>query len=106
MLSSKSDLRFARVIERYSAGDEPVYQYISDPMLRYYTAGFYLNDRIVPIQGRDPKQGYVIVNDADKKDFYDEYADKYQLSAVYESKVKSCDTRRTVTIFYFSSDLR
>ncbi|MBD5369312.1 MAG: dolichyl-phosphate-mannose--protein mannosyltransferase [Bacteroides sp.] len=106
LLSSKSDLRFARVIERYSAGDEPVYQYISDPMLRYYTAGFYLNDRIVPIQGRDPKQGYVMVNDADKKDFYDEYADKYQLSAVYESKVKSCDTRRTVTIFYFSSDLR
>lgn len=106
VLSSKSDLRFAREIERFSAGDEPVYQFISDGMLRYYTAGFYLNDRIVPIQGREPHQGYVMVNDPDMEEFMREYGEKYKLSQVYHSDVKSCDTRRPVTIYYFTSDLR
>ncbi|MDE6485445.1 MAG: hypothetical protein K2L14_08635 [Duncaniella sp.] len=106
VLSSKSDIYFARVLQHYTADDETVYQYIREPMLRYYTTGFYLNDRVVPIQGRSPKQGYVMVNECDMEDFRKEYGEKYHLSPIYTSPFKSCDTRRIMTLFYFSSDLR
>ncbi|MDE6415651.1 MAG: hypothetical protein K2K68_01315, partial [Duncaniella sp.] len=106
VLSSKSDIRFARVLQHYAADDETVYQYIDDPMLRYYTTGFYLNDRVVPIQGRSPKQGYIMINDNNMESFSREYGEKYKLSPVYTSPFKSCDTRGLTTIYYFSSDLR
>lgn len=106
ILSDKSDIRFVNVLGRYVADDEPVYQYINIDMFRYFTVGFYMNDRVVPIQGRTPRQGYVIVNEPDVEEFYKEYGEKYRLSPVYRSSRKSCDTRRKVVIFYFNSDFR
>ncbi|MDE5785451.1 MAG: hypothetical protein K2H98_02870, partial [Duncaniella sp.] len=73
VLSNKSDIRFVNVLSRYVGEDELVYQYMNIDMLRYYTVGFYMNDRVVPLDGRSPRQGYVIVNEPDVKAFYEEY---------------------------------
>ncbi len=106
ILSSKSDIRIVRIVEQYASPGETVYQYITGDMMRFYTAGFYLNDRVVPLQGRSPRMGYVMVNSGSMDRFLKEYGEKYSLSKVYESDRKSCDTRDGVTVFYFTSDFR
>ncbi|MCM1519194.1 MAG: hypothetical protein NC098_00200 [Lachnoclostridium sp.] len=98
VLNSKSDIRYANVLSRYAAPDEIIYSYVDTPMLRYYTAGYYLGDRVVPIQGRSPRGGYLLVGEKDLTKFMKRYGDAYDYSVIYRSSTKSCDTRQKTLI--------
>lgn len=103
VLNTKSDIRLARVVERFVGPGEKVYTFVDTPMLRYYTAGFYLDDRVVPIQGRNPREGYLFVGENDYGKFVADYADQYDLHPIYRSSLKSCDTRQRTLIVRFES---
>lgn len=56
LLNAKSDLPMAENIARLLPEDKPLYQYLDDPRMRYYTINFYLGDRVRPVQSPDSLQ--------------------------------------------------
>ncbi len=104
VLNTKSDFRLAaEVLGRQSSPEDKVYSFVSTPMLRFYTAGFYLHDNVVPIQGRNPGHGLLLVGEKDYDLFMETYGDIYTVTPLYESKLKSCDIRQRVKLLRFDS---
>ncbi|MCM1110368.1 MAG: glycosyltransferase family 39 protein [Clostridium sp.] len=106
VLSAKSDRWMARRIEKeVAAAPAEVYSYVSVPMLRFYTTGFYTSDGILQID--DPNKiartigssGYLLVSADDLGRLESEgFLDGYRVEKRLEGKRKSCDTRR-VAVF-------
>lgn len=104
VLNTKSDFRLAaEVIGRYTGPEEKIYSYVSTPMLRFYTAGFYLRDNVVPIQGRRPDHGLLLVGEKDYEEFIENYGATYTVTPLYESTLKSCDIRQRVKLLRFDT---
>lgn len=56
---------------------------------------------MVPIQGRTPSEGYLLVGERDMEEFIKAYGDRYAVSTVYTSPLKSCDIRQKARILHF-----
>lgn len=103
ILNVKSDITLAREINRLQPSGD-VYGYINVDMLRFYTAGFYTGDRIVPIEKmkKAPVAGesvYLLVGEKDLDEFNKEYGPRVSLTPVYTAPRKSCDTKQVTTIY-------
>lgn len=103
ILNVKSDITLAREINRLQPSGD-VYGYINVDMLRFYTAGFYTGDRIVPIEKmkKAPVAGesvYLLVGEKDMDEFNKEYGTRVSLTPVYTAPRKSCDTKQVTTIY-------
>ena len=112
VLNTKSDQPIARVIETKAPKESPVYMYVDDPMLRYYTVNFYLGDRLrlfeIPEGSATlrekqelPADGYVLVGEQEVATLAERYPG-YSFEEVYRGDRKSCDTRRVPTLQRFS----
>lgn len=102
VLSAKSDLPLARAISAaVPAG--VVYQYIDDPMLRYYTVNFYIGDRIRPFDvDNAPDQGVILADDYAIGRWSEQYGDRYcVVGKVLTASQKSCDSRSVPTLWQF-----
>lgn len=103
ILNVKSDITLAQEINRLQPAGN-VYGYINVDMLRFYTAGFYTGDRIVPIEKmkKTPASGesvYLLVGEKDLGEFNKEYGTRVSLTPVYTAPRKSCDTKQVTTIY-------
>lgn len=99
VLNTKSDISVAREIQRLQPTGH-VYSYNEDRLLRYYTANFYLHDRIKPYRGQPVADGALLV--VGKQD-YPRFLEKYghRVSALMvrrDKKRKSCDSRQPVLL--------
>lgn len=97
ILNQKSDIDIARQIKLLNNNDEPVYEYIDDPMLRYYTANFYLDDKI-RLYSPQAKEGWLIVCDDDMESWLEKSEGSHTTRLVWRQHKKSCDRNRPVMI--------
>ncbi|MDE6278704.1 MAG: hypothetical protein K2M05_01890, partial [Paramuribaculum sp.] len=97
ILNQKSDIDIARRIEQLNINNEPVYEYIDDPMLRYYTANFYLDDRI-RLYSPQANEGWLIVCEEDMESWLKESEGHHSTQLVWRQPKKSCDRNRPVMI--------
>lgn len=119
VLSVKSDRSLAQTVTEIVPDSEPIYQFINDPMLRYYTVGFYTGDRVrlydgpdegasasveIPQQAR-PDSGWILISKKDMQVFEERHPD-VNLELQYKSQHKSGDRRDTVMVFRFNSPIR
>lgn len=100
VLNAKSDLPIARHIASV-APQGPVYSYIDDPFLRFYTINFYLGDRVKLFEAERPDSGLIIIGDRDLEKFSSRNPDVI-LDPIYHSPTRSCDHRQPVTLYSFS----
>ncbi len=101
MLTAKSDRALAAEIERI-VPQGPVYQYISTPMLRFYTANFYLGDRICLFETHLPERGWLIVGDNDIDAWRQTYGADYRANTVMIWDRPGCDTSTRPMLLRFS----
>lgn len=101
MLTAKSDRALAAEIERIVPGG-PVYQYITAPMLRFYTANFYLGDRICLFETHLPERGWLIVGDNDIDAWRKAYGADYRANTVMIWERPGCDTSSRPMLLRFS----
>lgn len=101
VLSVKSDLPLARsVMEAAPAG--PVYEYHTDPLIRYYTVNFYLADRMRLFRREMPEHGWLLIDGPDIDAWRSLYGDTYTLTDVSQWRQRSCDTRRIPHLMRFA----
>ena len=100
ILNGKSDKPVAEAVEAVTLPEETIYQFVDDPMLRYYTANFYLEDRIRLFDPETmPAQGVMIVSEKDLPRWRELYGDRFADSKpLWRSTRKSCDTKSPVLI--------
>lgn len=103
ILNVKSDKPIAEAAAAVTLPGEPVYQFVDDPMLRYYTANFYLDDRIRIFSSETaPDQGVLMVSEKDfpvwKKLFGVEFS---AVEPLWTSARRSCDTKSKVMLIPF-----
>lgn len=96
ILSAKTDKVIAEEVNRVQPEGE-VWSYVSGPMLRYYTANFYLNDRVRQIPAETPSDlppagSLMIINEPDLMTLKETTGIKY--TEIWHGNQRSCDTRR------------
>lgn len=100
VMEAKTDRPLAEAIEANAAQDEPVWEYITqDPLLRYYTAGFYTGDRIRLLPGKPltAADGWLVTSPDDAASLTAANPG-LTLTKVWETR-RSCDTRRPVALY-------
>lgn len=101
VLSQKSDSYLAAEIERVSNGQEVVYGHVEAPMLRFFTANFYLNDRMRIFEEAQPRKGVLVVGEKDFDLLKQRYRGVYRFKKIYEGSQKSCDVKQIPFIVEF-----
>ena len=101
ILSDKSDRPIAETIA-HTASNGPVYQYLTAPMLRFYTINFYLNDRLRSFEHELPERGWLILGADDIEEWRRAYGDTYRTIPVKNFDHKSCDTGQRPMLIRFT----
>ncbi|MDE7471539.1 MAG: glycosyltransferase family 39 protein [Paramuribaculum sp.] len=103
ILNGKSDKPVAEAAAMVTLPDEYVFQFVDEDMLRYYTANFYLADRIRLFgAGAMPEQGVLMVSEKDFPVWKEKYGGEYSTgSELWHSDRKSCDTKSKVMLIPF-----
>lgn len=114
VLNPKSDITIARRIESLDPEVNNTYSFNNVKMLRYYTAAFYLNDRVrmfAPEEGSSqsiaadktelPDSGFLIVNALDMPVWLERYGKAYSTDTVWTGSRRSCDCRAIPMIVKF-----
>lgn len=101
VLGAKSDRPVAEDIERTLPAEAPVYSFVSEDMLRYYTVNFYMHDRLRVYDIDLPLEGYLLTGDADVEEWNRIYGDTYNLVEMRRWDHKSCDTKQSPVLLRF-----
>lgn len=110
VLRTKSLLPMAQTIDRQFP-DQPLYSYISKPMMHFFGANFYLGDRIDAfynprravdgdLQKSRPEQGILIIPDSDRDEFFSKNKD-YQFVSVMNSQGRVSELRDKIYFYKF-----
>lgn len=116
-LNPKSDIVIARQIEKLDPQVDHTYTFNSVKMLRYFTAAFYLGDRLrmfAPEEGSSqsvgnsdatelPDEGYLIVGDREFDAWDERYGNMYNLDTVWTGSRRSADCRSIPYILRFKA---
>lgn len=103
VLNVKSDFLIALRLERNLAEGETLYSYRPDPMWRYYTLNFYMNDRLRLFDVDRPGQGLLIVGDEDFDTMNSAgVASDYDFAEVYTITRRSSETGQPVRLMRFA----
>lgn len=108
VLNARSDKSLADIISVHAPEGE-IYSYSVDPMMRYYTVGFYTGDRVRRLdldidRGLEPEHGVMMVPEGDIDafgQFAGQLADRYTFVPVQTVGRRSCDFRSPTHIFKF-----
>jgi len=101
VMNVKSDRPIAAWLAGVLPKGEPLYSYRTDPMWRYYTVNFYMNDRLRLFEVEQPMQGYVIVGEEDVTPFVAGPALGYRLTEIATTMKESSETGQPVKLFKF-----
>lgn len=102
VLNAKSDLPIAREISAMVPEPTGLYTLVNDPMLRYYTINFYLDDRLRRFDEQLPESGCLIVGSNDAPMLMSPYADRYNFRLLRHFDHKGCDVRQPIDLYTFS----
>lgn len=104
-ISYKTDIPMARDIEQIQP-DGTIYSYIVSDMMRFFTADFYIGDRIAPFSpATSPVTGLILIGDDDVHEFHRLYDGKVRLEATVKRwDKKSCDIGQPVTLYRYAID--
>lgn len=102
-ISYKTDIPLARDLQRI----EPhgvIHSFIVSDMMRFFTADFYIGDRIAPFDYRlSPSEGLILIGDDDVWEFHRLWDGKVALTdTVKHWSKRSCDIGQTVTLYRYS----
>lgn len=115
VMNAKS-LRPMAALVRHYAGGEPVYSYISIPMLHFFGANFYLHDGIGQFEQRHgnndataapgekvatPDHGMLLIPESDRADFIHRYAHAYTFRLVGKTPYRMSEVRDNVYFYRF-----
>ena len=91
-ISKKTDIPMARDVDQIQP-DGTIYSYIVSDMMRFFTADFYIGDRIAPFSPTtSPVTGLILIGDDDVHEFHRLYDGKVRLEATVKRWTKtSCD---------------
>ena len=117
VLNPKSDITIVRRIQAVETLPQGIYSYNSAKMLRYYTAAFYLGDRIrlfAPEQGSSqstvgtesaslPAEGLLIIGQKDLDQWQQRFGSAYATDTLWTCSRKSCDSRQIPMLIHFTS---
>lgn len=99
VMTAKTDRGMADTVAATAGPSVPVWELITDdPLLRYYTTGFYLSDRIRQLPDEIPAGGGWLLTSPDDAAAYLASHPGISLTPVDEKR-KSCDTRRPMTLY-------
>ena len=103
ILNGKSDKPMAEEIARI-VPEGKVYSYRAEVCvanrMHPFTINFYLNNRVVPFDEIQPKEGYLITG-GDDIDIFKERFPAYRVTEVIDFNHKSCDDRRLTKFYRF-----
>lgn len=102
VLSAKSDKPVAEEIMAISP-EGALYMYVDEPMLRYYTANFYLNDRFKLLETNNDSEGLLLTGEFDLPALHEKYDGRYEFEAVKSWEKRSCDTRQPMVLLKFKT---
>lgn len=104
-ISYKTDIPMARDLERIQPRGV-IHSYIVSDMMRFFTADFYIGDRIQPFSYEmSPSTGLILIGDEDVNEFHRLWDGKVTLTEVVKSWAKrSCDLGQTVTLYRYVID--
>ena len=114
VLNAKSDRPVADRLETLVPADDIIYMYNPDPMLRYYTIGFYTGDRVrlldTPAKGASatlatdadklPRRGVLITASKHLPEIKKRHPE-LRITPLEDTRHRSCDTRDTILIARF-----
>lgn len=104
VLNPKSDRPMASDIETIVPGGEALYGFMTADMLRYYTAGFYLDDRIQAVTSVPPAiedSGWILAGDYDADSLKAILPQGTLLQPALEWSKKSCDNKQLTTLYRY-----
>lgn len=105
VLNPKSDRPFATAVEAITGPDVPVYGFVSAHMLRYYTAGFYMDDQVKAITETPvdlPDNSWIIAGERDVDSLKKVLPAQATLTPVLQWPQKSCDTKQLPALYTLS----
>lgn len=104
-ISYKTDIPMARDLEQIHPRGV-IHSYIVSDMMRFFTADFYIGDRIQPFSYEmSPSTGLILIGDEDVNEFHRLWDGKVTLTEVVKSWAKrSCDLGQTVTLYRYVID--
>ncbi|MDE6528564.1 MAG: glycosyltransferase family 39 protein [Muribaculaceae bacterium] len=100
-MNVKSDKPLAETISA-ALPDGPVYSYRPDPMMRYYVANYYLNDRLRLFDVEQPRHGFLLVGEADFQAVKDGIGKKYDFVDTGLDGLYSNETRQRMLLLKFA----
>lgn len=99
VLNLKSDRQLAETLQRNYPG-EPIYGYISLPMLHFFCTNFYMDDAMGDFARSDHESGLVLVGAKDVPRLREAYAG-YDFSQVWKSDRRMTEVKDTLLLFRF-----
>lgn len=100
ILSSKSDKYIASDLQT-DCPEGRIYMFIDDPMLRFYTVNFYLEDRLSLLQNNKNDEGSVLVGESDLPALHEKFDGQYTFEGQKKWHHKSCDTKSNIILLRF-----
>lgn len=101
ILNAKSDRIIATTVNRIQPRGN-IYAHVEMPMLHFYSANYYTNDRIKPFSmSGDAKSGYLLVGVEDARKFLPEQAGTYDFYLIKHFKKRSADIRQPILLLKF-----
>lgn len=100
-VSPRSDIRMAREIERIKP-QGTIYSFIGEKSMRFFTADFYLGDRIEPFDlDTAPTKGMVMAGEGDGDWFREQMKGRLVMTPVKTWGKRSCDINLPVTLWRY-----
>lgn len=101
MLNTKSDKPFAEYIEK-NVTKGNVYSYLSSDMLRFFMTDFYMGDKVRLFERDLPQEGWLIVGDKDKNEFFRKaYTKNYRFTPMMHTVRPRADVGQVVRFYKF-----
>lgn len=104
VLNPKSDYPISEFIKSLPMEQQPRYSWIKEPMLRFYTINFYLNDRIRPLES--PKSDEInqifLIGNRDYEEFKENFSTNFNIETIHEFSKRSCDMGQDILIIKVS----
>ncbi len=99
VLEVKSDKKLSARFARYVP--QGYFYAYTERWMRFYSANFYLNDRMRDFVSENPDEGYVALSVAEQEAFLKRFGNAYRLEEVCHTPYRSCDLRTEVLIYKF-----
>ncbi|MDD7318950.1 MAG: glycosyltransferase family 39 protein [Prevotella sp.] len=96
----KSDRPLAEHISRTLPTDR-LYSFVAEPMMHFFGTNFYLGDRIKQFEKEQPEEGYLMIADGDRADFFTRHKD-YVFEEVDNTGHPATELKQTIYFYEFT----